>query len=66
MDYMFYIGLYSSKINQFFAITRSRTLILGIIKKEGKVQEPIQSSTTSDPVYQWESNKLTIRHHKRW
>ena len=34
-------------------------------KKEGKDQESIQSSTTPDPVYQWESNKLTIRHHKR-
>ena len=34
-------------------------------KKEGKDQESIQSSTTPDPGYQWESNKLTIRHHKR-
>ena len=25
-------------------------------KKEGKDQESIQSSTTSDPVYQWESD----------
>ena len=33
--------------------------------KEGKDQESIQSSTTSDPGYQWGSNKLTIRHHKR-
>ena len=28
--------------------------------KEGKDQESIQSSTTTDPGYQWESNKLTI------
>ena len=34
-------------------------------KKEGKDQESIQSSTTSDPGYHWESNKLTIRHNKR-
>ena len=32
-------------------------------KKEGKDQESIQSSTTSDPGYQWESDssKLDIR-----
>ena len=34
-------------------------------KKDGKDQESIQSSTTPDPRYQWESNKLTVRHHKR-
>ena len=33
-------------------------------KKDGKDQESIQSSTTPDPGYQWESNKLTVRHHK--
>ena len=34
--------------------------------KEGyKDQELIQSSTTPDPGYQWESDKLTGRHHKR-
>ena len=32
--------------------------------KEGKDQESMQSSTTPDPGYQWESNKLTIGHHK--
>ena len=32
-------------------------------KSKGKDQESIQSSTTPDPGYQWESNKLTIRHH---
>ena len=34
-------------------------------KKEGKDQESIQSSTTPDPGYQWESDNVTIRHHKR-
>ena len=34
-------------------------------KKDGKDQESIQSSTTPDPGYQWESNKLTVRYHKR-
>ena len=34
-------------------------------KKEDKDQESIQSSTTSDPEYQWESDNFTIRHHKR-
>ena len=34
-------------------------------KKDGKDQESIQSSTTPDPGYQWESNKLTVRHHRR-
>ena len=34
--------------------------------KQGcKDQESIQSSTTPDPGYQWESDKLTVRHHKR-
>ena len=30
-----------------------------------KDQESIQSSTTPDPGYQWESDKVTVRHHKR-
>ena len=34
-------------------------------KKDGIDQESIQSSTTPDPGYQWESNKLLVRHHKR-
>ena len=33
--------------------------------KEGNFQESIQSSTTPDPGYQSESDKLIIRHHKR-
>ena len=34
-------------------------------KKEGKDQDSIQSSNTSYPGYQWESDNFTIRHHKR-
>ena len=36
-------------------------------KKGGKDQESIQSITTPDQGYQWESNNLTVtcRHHKR-
>ena len=34
-------------------------------KEDGKDQESIQSSTTPDPGYQWESNKLRVRHHRR-
>ena len=30
--------------------------------KEGKDQESIQSRTTPDPGYQWESDNITIRH----
>ena len=33
-------------------------------KKEGKDQKPIQSSTTTDPGYQGESDNVTNRHHK--
>ena len=34
-------------------------------KKKGKYKESIQSSTTPDPGYQWESDNVTIRHHER-
>ena len=34
-------------------------------QKRGIDQESIQSSTTPDPGYQWESDDFTIRHHKR-
>ena len=34
-------------------------------KKKGKYQESIQSSTTPDQRYLWESDNFTIRHHKR-
>ena len=30
-----------------------------------KDQESIQSRTTPDPGYQWESDKLKVRHHKQ-
>ena len=33
-------------------------------KKDEKDRESIQSNTTHAPGYQWESNELTIRHHK--
>ena len=35
-------------------------------KNEGKDQESIQLSTTPDTEYQWESDNVTIRHHKRY
>ena len=34
-------------------------------KKDGKDKESIQSSTTPDPGYHWESDNFTTRHHKR-
>ena len=43
-------------------ISKSRSF--GQSKKESKDLESIQSSTTPDPGYQWESD-VTIRHHKR-
>ena len=39
--------------------------ILTTSKKECNDQESIQSSTKPDPGYQWESDNVTIRHHKR-
>ena len=36
-----------------------------ISKKGCKAQESLQSSTAPDPGYQWESNKLIVRRHKR-
>ena len=35
------------------------------ISNEGKDRGSILSSTTPDPGYQWESDNITIRHHKR-
>ena len=43
---------------------RIRNYILERSKKGCKDQESIQSSTTPDPGYQWESDKLIVRHHK--
>ena len=37
----------------------------GKSRKDGKDQDSIQSSITPDPGYQWESDDVTIRHHKR-
>ena len=34
-------------------------------KKESKYQESIKSSTTPEAGYQWESDNVTIRHHKQ-
>ena len=34
-------------------------------KKKSTDQESIQSSTTPDPGYQWESDNFTFSHHKR-
>ena len=72
VDLVYYDGLFVIKQNRSVLIYE-RTLkthhhIFALFlqsKKEGKDQESIQSSTTPDPGYQWESNKLTIRHHKR-
>ena len=33
--------------------------------KEGKDQASIQSSTIPDPGHRWESDTISIRHHKR-
>ena len=40
-------------------------IILAIIGKGCTDLESIQSGNTPDPGYQWESNKLTVKHHKR-
>ena len=34
------------------------------LRNEGKDQESIQLSTTPDPGYQWESDNVTVIHHK--
>ena len=52
------------KICNFSAITFVDLLAFQS-KKNGKGQESIQSGTTPDPEYQWESDNFTIRHHKR-
>ena len=38
---------------------------VGKSRKEGKDQKSIQSRTTPDTGYQWESDNVTIRHHKQ-
>ena len=46
-------------------ILSSLTFTLRVFVSKGKDQESIQSSTTPDPGYQWESDNVTIRHHNR-
>ena len=52
-------------IDHEYIITLNSTFIPFESKKEGKDLELIQSSTTPDTGYQWESDNVTIRHHKR-
>ena len=52
------------KMVSFVTFVTVASLIPYQSKKEGKDQESIQSSTTPDPGYQWESD-VTNRHHKR-
>ena len=54
-----------SRIYLTYHLFKIRIINIKQSKKEDKDQESIQSSTTPDPGYQWESNTLTIRHHKR-
>ena len=35
------------------------------VSEDSKIRNRVQSSTTPDPGYQLESDKLTVRHHKR-
>ena len=60
--YLSIMGKHLVKNSNFQKLARFcvETLIL-----MGKDQESIQSSTTPDPGYQWESDKLTVRHHRR-
>ena len=57
------------KMTDFISFCSAQTYAIQKInilsKKEGKDQETIQSRTTPDPGYQWESGNVTIRHHKR-
>ena len=53
------LKLWVKKYLQFYA-----EIFIYLIKKEGKDQESIKSSTTPDSGYQWESDNVTIRHHK--
>ena len=48
---------------EIFTITLNICVYLS--KKGCKDQKSIQSSTTPDQGYQWKSDKLTVRHHKR-
>ena len=46
-------------------LTSWLSFVISKSKKKGKDQESIQSSTTPDPGHQWESDNVTIKHHKR-
>ena len=63
-DYSIYIMI---KVIKFVVLTiHCLTMFKNKQSKSGcKDQESIQSSTTLDPGYQWESDKLTVRHHKQ-
>ena len=57
------LPLSSNKLSKTGASSQSYGTLIKVEK--GKYQESIQSSTTPDPVYQWESGNFTIRHHKQ-
>ena len=67
------INRFSSVLEIWFVQNNTSTILNGLSadqtffkSKQGcKDQESTQSSTTPDPGYQWESDKLTVRHHKR-
>ena len=59
------MGYLRKKKNEIKSAKRTPHTFIHISKKEGKDQELIQSSTTPDTGYQWESNKLTNRSHKQ-
>ena len=52
-------------VNIYTVETRTNNASLWQSMKEGKDQEYIESSTTPDLEYRWESDNVTIRHHKR-
>ena len=52
--------LYSDYLRSFNSFHISLKLKSNESKQGCKVQESIQSSTTPDPGYQWESDKLTV------
>ena len=60
-----YFGYLMLQCLQTVQTTRRYYIVYVQSKKEGKDQESIQSSTTTDPGYQWENDDFTIRLHKR-
>ena len=54
-----YFGIFGMLPNTFL------NLIISQQSKKESDQESIQSSTTPDPGYQWESDNFTLRHYKR-